>query len=192
MNSGLWSWMSHSRDFSREGVDGRVLCRDVLSRFDHLVVIRSLGKSHGIAGLRLGVLATSNADLLNEVRAQLPVWNINAPAEHFLQLLDGSRQDYERSCRAVAEERDWVSGSLADLGLGMVLDSGANFVTFVLDGQVRSYTVAARMLRKGFLVKDLSAKRGIECQALRLAVRDRHDNERVVEAMEASIRECLE
>lgn len=178
-------------DFSPEATEGRILADEVLRRFRHLVVVRSLGKSHGVAGLRLGVLASSNTGLLDRVRARLPVWNVSSPAEGFLQIVDDYHEEYVRACRAVAEERAVLGRSLTELGRGRALDSGANFVTFVLQGHVNSRDVAARMLRRGVLVKDLSDKQGVECQALRLAVRSRDDNRRLVEVMEASIRECV-
>lgn len=177
-------------DFSIEGERGRLLTQDVLDSFPNLVVVRSLGKSHGVAGLRSGVLATSCDRVVESVRTNLPVWNVNAMAEQFLAAAPKYEREYWMACSDVARERAVLRGMLKETGLGDVLESGANFVTFVLDRPVSSSLVAARLLRKGFLVKDLSAKPGVSCDALRFAVRSGEENRRLVAAVEESVHEC--
>lgn len=176
-------------DFSGDGLEGRILTREVLASHPNLIVIRSLGKSQGVAGLRLGLVATSSSGVIEATRARLPVWNINSLAEEFLGRAPAYDTDYWRACAAVAAERHHIEGSLRALGNGYPLPSGANFVTFVLEPPHRSEEIAARMLRKGFLVKDLSRKPGAELEALRIAVRTREENVELVTALRESIGE---
>ena len=70
-------------EFARASSAGSV--EDVIEQHTNLVVIKSLSKVFGIAGLRIGYLLSADRDLINAVRAALPIWNINGLAEEFLR-----------------------------------------------------------------------------------------------------------
>ena len=68
-------------DFAEGGFDSSLLNMDNLQKFPNLIVIKSIGKSYGVGGLRLGVIASSNTEIINKLKISMPIWNINSVAE---------------------------------------------------------------------------------------------------------------
>ena len=54
-------------DFSNASNDNKMLIQEVISEHDNLLVIKSIGKSFGVAGIRLGVVGSSNKILLSKI-----------------------------------------------------------------------------------------------------------------------------
>lgn len=92
-------------DFSEGGEETSLIDDKILKEYNHLVVIKSLSKSHGIPGLRLGIAVSGDHKLMDELQQKLPVWNINSLAEYYLQILDKYIIDYRQACARFREER---------------------------------------------------------------------------------------
>jgi histidinol-phosphate/aromatic aminotransferase/cobyric acid decarboxylase-like protein len=149
-------------------------------------VIRSLGKSHGIAGLRLGLLASSDGALLDSVASRLPIWNVNALAEWLLQTAGRYESDYWAACRRVAESRAGLLNDLAKLPGLRPIESGGNFVLCEVRPPWSAAALSQRLLAEHWmLVKDCSGKTGLDGgQYLRIAVRSEHENAQLIRALE--------
>ncbi|MDR2409563.1 MAG: aminotransferase class I/II-fold pyridoxal phosphate-dependent enzyme, partial [Bacteroidales bacterium] len=80
-------------DFCGFEGDQSLLRQDIINTYPNLILIRSLSKSFGIPGLRLGVLVSGDADIIKQVRFNLPIWNINSFAEFFLQIIGNYIKD---------------------------------------------------------------------------------------------------
>ena len=65
-------------DFAQKDKRYTLLSDELLEQYPNLLVIKSISKSYGVPGLRLGVLATSDKTLLAEIRRYMPIWNINS------------------------------------------------------------------------------------------------------------------
>ena len=92
-------------EFSRAGRTASV--EGDVDNHPNLVVIKSMSKVFGIAGLRIGYLLTADRGLAGDVRAHLPIWNLNGIAESFLRRVGRYRREFEASCemvRATTEE----------------------------------------------------------------------------------------
>jgi histidinol-phosphate/aromatic aminotransferase/cobyric acid decarboxylase-like protein/choline kinase len=172
-------------DFCDEGAGESLLRQDILDRFPHLVVIKSLSKSYGIPGIRLGVLASGDRDFLGAVRRGIPIWNINSFAESFLQIAGKYKKDYAAACRAIAAERRRFKGALEGTGLFSVYPSQANYFLCRCRGGLTAPELAKYLLRHhNIFIKDLTGKNGIPGDAwLRLAVRGRRDNDLLIEKL---------
>jgi histidinol-phosphate/aromatic aminotransferase/cobyric acid decarboxylase-like protein len=174
-------------------VDGRpgrsLLCPDTLDRYPNLVVVRSLGKSHGIAGLRLGVLATGDSGLLQRVAARLPIWNVNAPAEWFLQTAGRYEPDYWDACRRIVETRAALLRDLSALPSLRPIESGGNFVLCEVRPPWTARALCQRLLADDWLlVKDCTGKAGLgDGQYVRIAVRSEQENAELVRALDAAL-----
>lgn len=68
----------------------RVLCEN-----SNLYIVKSVSKSYGVPGLRLGILASGNIDIIKVLKQAVPIWNINSMAEFFMQILDKYKNDYK-------------------------------------------------------------------------------------------------
>ena len=172
-------------DFSADGMNQSLLDTASLAAFRRLIVIKSLGKSYGVPGARLGVLATSDREVANAVRAMLPIWNICSFGEYFLQIAAKYQPEYVRSCERLAVERSNLHEQLSKISFLRPLRSDANFICCEVVSRYNATELTRVLLRtKRILIKDLSDKRGMQGGSfVRLAVRDCDDNRRLVEAL---------
>ena len=96
-------------DFAEPGLSFTLLDDAYLSARPGLVVIKSISKSYGVPGFRLGVLATGTPRSSTAIRKDVPVWNINSLGEFFLQIVDKYKADYRDglrpACRGAAAVR---------------------------------------------------------------------------------------
>ena len=154
----------------------------ILEKYDHLVVIKSISKSFGVPGLRLGILATSNAALMTNLRRAVSIWNINSFAEFFLQILGKYEKSYQEAMNMFRAERSRFVSALADISYLRVIPSEANYVLCEVLAPHTPRELAIRLLKDhNILIKDCSVK----CHApyIRLAVRDTKDNDQLIQAL---------
>ena len=167
-------------DFSSE--HPTFLKNDILAQNDHLVVVKSISKSYGVPGLRLGVLATSNQGLMLNLRREMSIWNINSFGEFFLQIIGKYEKVYGQAMDAFREERSHFVKALESVSYLRVLPSEANYVLCEVKERYSPRELAVRLLREyGILIKDCSQK----CKGnyIRLAVRDTDDNNQLLIAL---------
>ena len=172
-------------DFSEEFPENTLLHDDVLERNPHLCVMKSISKSYGVPGLRLGVLASGDEEIISHLKKDVSIWNINSFAEFFLQIYSKYDSDYKRSSAKFIAERERFRTELAAVPFLEVFDSQANFFLCRLTGTMTSAELAVRLLSDyGILIKDCSTKKGFEGRNyIRIAIRNREDNSRLVKAL---------
>lgn len=171
-------------DFADPDKRYTLLNNDVLNRFDNLIVVKSISKSFGVPALRLGVLASSNAKILSELRSLMQVWNINSFAEYYLQIYNLYASQYAKACDSIAYERNRFIRELQDVNSIRVYPSQANYLMIDLGG-TNSYEFCVRMLNDyNILVKDLSSKNYFKGKNfVRVAIRNEQDNDAIIKAM---------
>lgn len=172
-------------DFSEEFPENTLLHNDVLERNPHLCVMKSISKSYGVPGLRLGVLASGDEEIIAHLKKDVSIWNINSFAEFFLQIYSKYDSDYKRSSAKFIAERERFRTELAAVPFLEVFDSQANYFLCRLTGTLTSDELAVRLLSDyGILIKDCSTKKGFEGRNyIRIAIRNREDNSRLVKAL---------
>jgi histidinol-phosphate/aromatic aminotransferase/cobyric acid decarboxylase-like protein/choline kinase len=165
--------------------NGTLLQQEILDKFPNLIMIKSLSKSYGIPGLRLGLLACGDKILLQNIRGHIPIWNINAFAEYFLQIIGKYSKDYLIACRDLSQERRRFHSELEKTGLFKVYPSQANYFLCKLNYGLNAADMTCYLLEKyNILIKDLSNKRGLHGGFwIRLAIRDRKDNDFLIEKL---------
>ena len=84
-------------DFADVTVDNSLLHNDILESYPHLMVMKSISKSYGVPGLRLGVFASSDKALIARMKKEVSIWNINSFAEFYLQIYGKYENDYKRA-----------------------------------------------------------------------------------------------
>lgn len=174
-------------DFADKDKRYTLIKDDILAKYPNLIVIKSISKSYGIPGVRLGVLATSNEDLLSVVKSNLPVWNINSFGEYYLQNCTLYKKEYEKACDKIAEERTRFINELRNLGIE-VYDSQANFVLVNLDS-VNSTDLAVDLLcNYDIFIKDLRTKNSFKgLNFVRLAIRTTEENDKLIEGLKKAL-----
>ncbi|MEI8004094.1 MAG: histidinol-phosphate transaminase, partial [Methanothrix sp.] len=152
---------------------------------EFLFVMRSLTKSFGVPGLRLGFGVTNEtlAVILN--RARIP-WSIGSLAAAAATYLLGCEEHLEQSRMVIKEELAWLESSLQGLGL-RPLPSSVNFILVNIEScGLESDVLAQRTMAQGVLVRDCQSF-GLGKSYIRVAVRSRSENERLIAALERSL-----
>lgn len=173
-------------DFAETEQRFTLLSDEVLEAYPSLIVIKSISKSYGVPGIRLGILATADAELCKTVRAQMPIWNINSFAEFFLQNYELYASQYALACDRIAEQRASLAAALRDIPALTVYPSQANYIMCKLTGGMTSTELAQRLLsRYNLLIKDLSPKDGFDHGSyIRVAVKNELDNRLLLSALQ--------
>lgn len=149
----------------------------------HLVIIKSLSKCYGIPGLRLGILASGDKTLVESLKKEVAIWNINSFAEFFMQIYKKYQKEYISSTKKLSAERKRFISGLSDIPGVRVLPSEANFVMAEINGKLSSHELTVRLLTEyNILIKDLTSKTG-GGNYIRLAVRGSEDNDLLINAL---------
>ena len=159
---------------------------ELLSLNPHLCVVKSISKSYGVPGFRLGVLASGNRELIARLKREVAIWNINSFGEFYMQIYEKYHKEYVDACRLFRQERARFYEELQEVSLLRVIPSQANY--FLCELTTTKFTateLAVRLLAKhDILIKDCSGKASFRGRNfIRLAVRDRKDNHKLVEAL---------
>ena len=159
----------------------------ILNDNNHLCIIKSLSKSHGIGGLRLGVLASGNTELITALKKDAVIWNINSFAEFYMQIFEKYKGVYRESLCQFREERNRFSNELEKISGVRVVPSKANFIMIELGGKISAKELCKKLLIDcNILVKDLSEK--ISCKNyLRFAIRTKEDNNKLLDALKKEL-----
>lgn len=139
----------------------------------NVIVLKSLGKSLGVPGLRMGFLWQHNSALTALFRARMPIWNHNSLAEFFLEIVLKHRTALARSFERTRLERQRFAQRLQELpGVVKVWPSHTNFLLVELDPDLDMDGMLRQMLRlEGLYLKDISSKFSGQRNFLRVAVR---------------------
>ena len=171
-------------DFVDEEETTTLLDAEILKENPNLIVVKSISKSYGVPGLRLGVLASSDEELIAEMKEDVAIWNINSFAEFYLQIYEKYAKDYVKAIEKFKQTRAAYIKDLQALSGLRVLPTQANYVLCEITCGVTSRKLAEDLLEENILIKDLSTKKGFDGKNyIRLAVRDEKDNAILVEAL---------
>lgn len=178
-------------DFSDE-VDATMIGQDMLDQYPDLVVVKSISKSYGIPGLRLGVLASGNQERIAKMKKAVSIWNINSFGEYYMQIAEKYKKDYVAALEKFRTERARYEAELQKIPGLKVYPSQANYVMVRLTNGMAADELTANLLSKYDLyVKDLTGKIGSN-DYLRLAIRDTKDNDLLLYALKAELKDFQE
>jgi threonine-phosphate decarboxylase len=160
------------------------------TRSDHLVVLRSLTKFYGMPALRVGY-AVSTPEIAARIDAQLPAWPVTTLAA--TAAVEAIRDDdyADRTLRAVRDDRQYLREGLARHAVETYPSAG-NFLLFRLpEPGPDSTQLRTRLIRKHhIIVRDCRSFDGMaDGRFIRVAVRSRADNDRLVEAIRSELQE---
>ncbi len=169
-------------DFADED-NNSLIVQDILSTYPHLYVMKSISKSYGVPGLRLGVLASGDTNTIASLKKDVAIWNINSFGEFYLQIEEKYKKDYAVALKKIKAERDRFQKELAKIKGIRVIPSQANFVMVELDKSIVPKELLKHLLVKyDLLIKELTTKTN-GGNYLRLAVRNTKDNNILISAL---------
>lgn len=172
-------------DFVEDDEWHTLLDMEVLLNHPSLIVLKSISKSFGVAGLRLGVIATADTDLIAFMKKDVAIWNINSFAEYYLQIIEKYRDDYYEAMEKFKEVRKRYLDKLSKIKGFKVYPSQANYVMCHIENSVTSTELADILLnRYNVLIKNLASKEGLnKGNYVRLSVKSDEENDYIVNAL---------
>ena len=172
-------------DFASEFPGNTLLRNDILDRFPNMTVVKSISKSFGVPGLRLGILASADLSLVSAIKKDVSIWNINSFAEFFMQIYTKHESDYVRSAAKFKVERKRFLNDLEGIPYLKICPSEANYFLCEVLPPHTSRELAVELLeRHNILIKDCSVKKIFGGRSyVRLAIRSEADNIRLVNAL---------
>lgn len=145
---------------------------DLLRKYRNLIVLRTMSKAFGLAGLRVGFGISNNVDLIRPLRLIKPTWNMGQ-----MQIAGGvagidDDEHVNRAVRTVVEMRKFVTEGVNRIdGFRAVPNSRANFfLTEIVNPALDSTRVFNELLARGVIVKDGSDIEGLGSRYLRVDV----------------------
>ena len=171
-------------DFSEDYEICSMLDDTILESYPNMIVVKSISKSYGVPGLRLGIMASADEVLIKEAKKYVSIWNINSFAEFFMQIFTKYSKDYHKACGSFQAERADFLSKLYEIPFIHVMPTQANFVLCEVKEPYSSMEIVKRMLREhNILLSACSAKKGLQGgKYLRIAIRGHQDNARLIEA----------
>ena len=144
----------------------------------HILVLRAFTKTHGLAGLRLGYAVCPDETLIASMADHGPRWNVSTLAQiaGVAALADTAWEHDTRTL--VRQEREWLTDALTRLGLAVV-PSQANFLLFRSSAEL-----FGPLLERGILIRSCSNFVGLDETWYRIGVKQRSDNQQLINAME--------
>ncbi len=148
-----------------------------------LIVLRSMTKSYGIPGLRLGYAAAAPA-IITRWKQYLPPWNVNTLAQAAgVYCLRHGEKHLEESNRFVREEREWLIHEINRFPFLAALPSEANFFLMTLNSEsLDADDLYLALGQQGILVRHCGSFRGMGKRHVRVGIKRRPDNETLLKA----------
>lgn len=168
-------------DFAENGESETIIEQGFIENYSNLIIIKSISKSYGVPGIRLGVIISSNIEILNKFRSEVSIWNINSFGEYFLQIIGKYQKDYITACKLIRDERNRFFEELKKISYLEIYTSSANYFLCKVKSKFTSTELTELLIKDNLYIKDLTGKIGFEDKEyIRLAVRDKADNDLLV------------
>lgn len=174
-------------DFASEFPGNTLLDNKILEKYPDMVVVKSISKSFGVPGLRLGLMASSDKELIAFVKKDVSIWNLNSFAEFFMQIYTKHEGDYVKAAGKFQNERKRFYDELQSIPFLKVFDSQANYFLCEVTGKYTSHELAVLLLKEhDVLIKDCSTKKVFNGRNyIRIAIRNAADNDRLLAALKS-------
>lgn len=173
-------------DFTEEYEKNSLLHNNILASNKNLMVMKSISKSYGVPGLRLGVFASSDTELIQKIKKEVSIWNINSFGEFYMQIYGKYENDYRKACRKFCEVREKFYEDLKQIDFLRVIPSQANYFLCEVTNKYTSAELCELLIEKDIVISNCGKKKHMDGRNLvRLAVRDEADNARLVEVLKS-------
>ena len=175
-------------DFADE-LDSSIIVQKILDNHKNLYVMKSISKSYGVPGLRLGVLASGDTETIARLKKDVAIWNINSFAEFYMQIEEKYKKDYVVALEKFRKERARYVKELSNIPGLRVIPSQANYVMAEVTTGMSAKELNRRLIVKhNLLIKNLVAKIQQDGrQYIRLAVKTTEEDNKLIAAIKEEL-----
>lgn len=171
-------------DFTDGYEANSLLHNDLLERFPTMMVMKSISKSYGVPGLRLGVFVTADKDMIADLKKDVSIWNINSFGEFYMQIFGKYEDDYKKACIKFVKEREIFKAELDTIPFLHVIPSQANYFLCEVTDRYTSAELTQKLIDRDVLISNCGLKKNMAGkQLIRLAIRSREDNARLIDIL---------
>lgn len=171
-------------DFADEE-DSTVINQEIIEKNNNLFVMKSISKSYGVPGLRLGILVSGNKEIIDYVKKDVSIWNINSFGEFYLQIAEKYKKDYKKALEKFKVERNRFINELSNFKAIRIIPTQANYIMAEIVNGVTAKELNMELLdRYNILIKDLTEKiKDNDRQYVRIAIRNTEDNNKLIKGL---------
>lgn len=171
-------------DFTEEE-DSTLIDEKIINDHRNLIIIKSISKSHGVPGIRLGILVSSNEKLIADMKKEVANWNINSFGEFYMQIEEKYKKDYLVALEKLKIVREQFIKELSAISGLCVIPSQANYLLIeITNGMTAKELTKILFLKYNLLIRDLSEKIQMnKRQFIRIAIRNNKDNTVLIKAL---------
>lgn len=160
---------------------------DLFKEFENTIVVKSMSKDFGIAGIRCGYGVMSKYKVMTLLRNGY-LWNSNGLAEYFFRLYQQKEfsREYEIVRQQYIKEAQYFFQELSKIKTLKVYQSKANFALLeLLDGTTSVNFVSKLLIKYGIYSRNCSDKIGLDGEFVRIAARTKDQNETILSSIKA-------
>ena len=164
---------------------------DDIERYPNLFVLQSFTKIFGLAGLRVGYGIASEEIIKLLSNAKIP-WSVNCLAQVAASVALTDKEHLQKSCEVIRVERLYLTNELSKIEGFRHYNADANFILInIKDTSLTAKQLKDKMLKKGILIRDCSSFRGLDDYHIRVAIKTRQENKRLVDAFKETVEKDL-
>ena len=153
-----------------------------LKNFENLFILRSLTKSFGLAGIRIGY-GVGSPQIIDPLQKIKIPWNVSNMAQLAASAAVCYHPFLDKTCKLIKKERNFISSNLAKSKKFVCYTSATNFL--LVKTKVKSKLLQKKLLKQKILIRDCSTFRGLNQNYIRVAVKTRRENIKLLKALEA-------
>ncbi len=154
---------------------------NLVKKYENLFVLRSLTKSFGLAGIRIGYAAASEQiiDILQKIK--IP-WSVNALAQEAGVIAIKNRSHLTKSKSIIKKESNFLKNKIDDIQGFECHNTSTNFI--LIKTKQDSTKLQKKLLKHKILIRDCENFRGLNNHYIRIAVKSHKDNLKLIQALE--------
>ena len=151
-----------------------------LNEFDNLFILRSLTKSFGLAGLRIGY-GLGNKKMIEIMQKIKIPWNVSGLAQKASIIALSDKSHLPKTLNLIGKESKFLINSISKIKNFTCYKSDTNFI--LIKSKIKSNQIQKRLLEKNILIRDCNSFRGLSNNFIRIAIRTHKENLKLIEAL---------
>ena len=159
-----------------------------IKSYPNLFILRSFTKIFGLTGLRVGY-GIASEEIINVLLCAKIPWNVNCLAQAAAVAALKDQKHLRVTRELIKKEKTQLLADLEGIKSFRVYRADANF--FFIDIRKSGLTAAElknKLLGEGILIRDCTSFRGLDQYYIRVAVKTRVENERLIEALKRTVK----
>jgi L-threonine-O-3-phosphate decarboxylase len=159
-----------------------------IKAYPNLFILRSFTKIFGLTGLRVGY-GIASEEIINVLLCAKIPWNVNCLAQAAAVVALKDEEHLRVTRELIKNEKAFLSTELEKIKSFKVFPPDANF--FFIDIRKSGLTATElknKLLRQGILIRDCTSFRELDPYYIRVAVKTREENGRLIEALKRTVK----